>query len=240
MSGRWDEALARAGDVSSWDALGEMSSMLAVLPTICVNRGLEPGVQRIIQLTEEYEDSSDVQRTGGRAAALAVIRASEGKHAEALNLAKDALGSGLTTGADSPLLRIGLAQGVDSAFALGDIDRVEELLDMLAGLRRGEVWPSLAALGERTRARLATVHGGADGVESRFRAAAQTFRKIGMPYWLAATLTEHGEWLIGHERTAEARPLLAEAREIFERLQARPWLERLKVAQSAARSEVLA
>jgi hypothetical protein len=32
----------------------------------------------------------------------------------------------------------------------------------------------------------------------------------------------------GQQRLAEAEPLMAEAREIFERLKARPWVERLE------------
>jgi hypothetical protein len=41
------------------------------------------------------------------------------------------------------------------------------------------------------------------------------------------TLLEQGERLAADGRGDEAEPLLAEAREIFERLEARPWLERL-------------
>ena len=40
-------------------------------------------------------------------------------------------------------------------------------------------------------------------------------------------LLEHGEWLAEGGTADEAEPLLAEAREIFERLGAAPWLERL-------------
>ena len=48
-----------------------------------------------------------------------------------------------------------------------------------------------------------------------------------MTFWLAVTLLEHGEWIAGTARTADAEPLLAEAHEIFDRLEARPWLERI-------------
>jgi hypothetical protein len=59
-----------------------------------------------------------------------------------------------------------------------------------------------------------------------------------MPYWLAATLTEHSEWLISQERPAEAQPLLAEAREIFQPLQPRPWLERVAAAEASTPAEI--
>ena len=46
------------------------------------------------------------------------------------------------------------------------------------------------------------------------------------PFYLAVTILEHAEWLVGEGRGEEAQPLLLEAREIFERLGARWWLER--------------
>jgi tetratricopeptide (TPR) repeat protein len=227
MAGRWDEALERAGDVSTWDWTGEMSGSLAVLPTICVNRGLEEGLVKMAELSSQYEGSTDVQRAGGRAIVMAVIDASSGKHDEAFAHAEEAIRFGLQTGADSPIVRIAFASAVDSAFALGDLGKVEEVLGGLSGLRRGEVWPSLLALGERANARLAAARADAEGAEPRFKRAIALFREIGMSYWLAATLTEFGEWLAKSGRSDEARPMLEEARGIFERLDARPWLERL-------------
>jgi hypothetical protein len=50
--------------------------------------------------------------------------------------------------------------------------------------------------------------------------------ELGVPFYLAVTRLEHGEWLAGQDREQDAQPLLAQAREAFERLKARPWLER--------------
>ena len=62
-----------------------------------------------------------------------------------------------------------------------------------------------------------------------------------MPFWLALTELEHAESLIGEGRADEAEPLLAEAREIFERLKATPWLERAAHASPPERdAEALA
>jgi class 3 adenylate cyclase/tetratricopeptide (TPR) repeat protein len=228
MAGRWDEALERAGDVSEWDWTGEMSGSLAVLPTICVNRGLEEGVEKVLELSAQYEGSTDMQRAGGRAVAMTVISQAEGRHAEAFTYAEEAIRRGLTTGADSPIVRIAFASAVDSAFAMEDLGKVESVLGELSGLRRGEVWPSLMALGERTNARLAAARAEPDGAERGFTLAIGQFRDIGMPYWLGATLTECAEWLTEVGRADEAGPMYDEAREIFERLEAKPWLKRLE------------
>src|SRR5256885_7076316 len=47
------------------------------------------------------------------------------------------------------------------------------------------------------------------------------------PFHLAVVQLEHVEWLTTQSREDEAEPLLAEARETFERLGAKPWLERI-------------
>lgn len=54
----------------------------------------------------------------------------------------------------------------------------------------------------------------------------------------ARSSLEHGQWLLAQGRADKARPLLAAACETFERLQARPWLERLEAAEASAPAEV--
>ena len=51
---------------------------------------------------------------------------------------------------------------------------------------------------------------------------------MAFPFWMAVTLLEYGEWLAGQGRAEAAAPSLSEARETFEHLEARPWLERLE------------
>ena len=46
-------------------------------------------------------------------------------------------------------------------------------------------------------------------------------------------LLEHAEWHMAQDRGEEAEPLAAEAREIFARLGAAPWLERAAGVGSA-------
>lgn len=51
-------------------------------------------------------------------------------------------------------------------------------------------------------------------------------REHSLIFDLAVTELEHGEWLVRQGRSDETEPLLAEAQETFERLEATPWLER--------------
>jgi hypothetical protein len=55
---------------------------------------------------------------------------------------------------------------------------------------------------------------------------------------LGVAQLEHAEWLLGQERPDEAQPLLDEARETFQRLEARPWLERADAAVAAPQASV--
>ena len=64
------------------------------------------------------------------------------------------------------------------------------------------------------------------------------FRGLSLEFWLAVTLLEHGEQLTEQNGGAGAGRLIAEAREIFERLGATPWLER--AAATGAAVEVVA
>lgn len=125
----------------------------------------------------------------------------------------------------------------EAAFALRDLRKLDELLSRFAGLAPSERKHSVQAHEARLQARLAEARGERDAVEPRYKRAAALFREVGMPFWLGVTLLEHGEWLAGDGRSAQAEPLL-EAREIFERLRARPWLERLSRVSGAAAGAV--
>ncbi|WP_262062758.1 helix-turn-helix transcriptional regulator [Streptomyces sp. STR69] len=73
-----------------------------------------------------------------------------------------------------------------------------------------------------------------DDAESRFRAAIGDQAGAGWPFEHALAHLDFAEWLRRRRRTAEARPLLATALDIFERLDARPWAERTAAELRAA------
>ena len=89
------------------------------------------------------------------------------------------------------------------------------------------------ALQARFAARLAETD-----ADVEFATAERLFGELEMPFYLAVTQLEHAEWLIAQDRRDEAEPLLAEARETFERLRATPWLERLTAAQHQKQAQI--
>jgi hypothetical protein len=108
---------------------------------------------------------------------------------------------------------------MQSAIALGDSLKAHELLDFMESEPPGRRAPFLVAQAHRFRAQL-------DEDERGYEEAARIFGERELPFWLAVVLLEQGE-ATGDESA------LAEAREIFERLQATPWLERLEHAPEA-------
>jgi hypothetical protein len=136
-------------------------------------------------------------------------------------------------------VKLALPNVLEAALALGDFGRVEELLVRVETIPPGRLPPLLRSQALRFRARLAAAGGERMQAEESFRAAAASFREFGMPFLLAVTLTEHAEWRAADGPAGEAEPLLAEAREIFTRLGATPWLERTDAVTLEPRAEAV-
>jgi hypothetical protein len=123
---------------------------------------------------------------------------------------------------------------LEAALALDDVPRAEQLLGLTDRLLPGRRTQFLQAQSFRFRARLAALSNDTDA-ERLFKHAAGLFRELAMPFYLAVTELEHAEWLAAQGRGDEAEPLLTEAREIFERLDAAPLMERAQGVLHLAR-----
>ena len=222
MAGRWDEALAaaaRIGDV-------RFSAVVSVLSGPCellVHRGELEEARSILESYAAIGDSTDVQDKSCHAAARAMLAYADGRPNEALEAGDEAISVGRVFGLGFQAVKQGFVWTAEAALALGDRDRVDELLRAVEEQPPGLRPPFLEAHAHRFRARMS---GNPEGL----KAAAGGFREYDIPFWLAVTLLEHGEL------TGDAS-LLTEAREIFESLGATPWLERL-AAVTAKPAEV--
>jgi hypothetical protein len=112
--------------------------------------------------------------------------------------------------------------------ATTDVAKVDELLAFIERVPPGELTPFLRAVGARFAARRAVLRGDGETAGAGFLAAARIFREIEAPFEIAVVLLEHAEWLTSEGRVEEAELVAAEARDIFERLRATPYLERLE------------
>jgi class 3 adenylate cyclase len=222
MLGRWDEALALYAQISEEHILTAttLSVLDGVIP-IHLQRGDLAEGRRILALFAPLEAAADLQDRSSYLAGSSAVRLAEGRFEEArrLGIEADAVARGGFS-ATSQQSKQGLVVALEATLALGEREPGEQILALLAGLQPGMRPPYLEAHALRFRGRL-------DSSESSLAAAAAAFRALKTPFWAAVVLLEQAELLGRDERADEAEPLLAEARETFERLRATPWLERI-------------
>ncbi len=210
MTGRWDEAVEIFAEFPEGELqTGNLASVLTGILEIFLHRGEPRRARELLSQFAFLEDEIALQDRAIYKSARSAVLYAEGALSEALADGAEAAAIWAVTQA----VKQGLVWAVESALALGDDGRADELLRTVEERAPGLRPPFLEAQAQRFRARLT------GDVES-FKAAAAGFREYGIPFWLAVTLLEHGD-LTGDQA------LLSEAREIFEGLGATPWLERL-------------
>jgi predicted ATPase/class 3 adenylate cyclase len=227
LTGRWQEAFELFDQVPEERLVETASTFAFSLAEPIVAEGRIEDARRLLSLYGRHETSADWQERLGYRSAEAVILLAEGKAREALDAAGEALGELIELRPADQIVKVAFSPAVEAALALGDRERAEELLRRVESLPPGRLAPSLQAHTARFRGRIAASDGDERRAAAGYTAAEATFREFGLPFWLAITQTEHGEWLTAVGKADEAEPLLAEAHATFERLETRPWLERV-------------
>ncbi|HEX5246984.1 MAG TPA: AAA family ATPase [Gaiellaceae bacterium] len=225
MLGRWDEVveMCEAFDEEIINAGGVVLSVMQSGVAVYAQRGELDEARRLIDLFARLESSTDFQDQGTHHAALASLHLAEGRLEEALAAGAETIRVAEVLGENFQGVKHGVVDALEAALALGETSKAEELFAFIDGVPAARPSRFLELHAQRLRAR---VGGDAAGLE----AAVQGFRELETPFWVAVTLLEQAE-LTGDE------PARAEAREIFEGLRARPWIERAAAAQ---RAEVVA
>jgi len=85
----------------------------------------------------------------------------------------------------------------------------------------------------RYQARLDAARHKTEGVEEGLGAAVAIYREAERLFDQATTQLELAEWLVAEGRAPAAAGLLNESQAIFERLKARPWLDRVAKVRAA-------
>jgi class 3 adenylate cyclase/tetratricopeptide (TPR) repeat protein len=231
MVGRWDEALERFAEIPAVETSAATrfaaTELLVAIPQLLTARGETRTAAETISSYGEFAESADFQEKGSYAVARAAVLGAQGKVEEALAAALEAVETRGALGPTHAIFKAALVQALEAAMSLGRTAEVERLVSLVDGLGAGETTPFLQAQSARFRALMAAGGDGSQQVDGWFEEAEQKLGSIGVPFWLGTTLVDHGEWLGSQGRTEEARPLLAEARSIFEELEARPWIDRV-------------
>jgi tetratricopeptide (TPR) repeat protein len=246
-AGGWDDALqyAAAWDEALADVAGSQEDVrfrvfLAFsLTRIAVARGeldtAEKGLDRVGAL-----ESTDRQDVAVSQLGRAILARARERYSEAITAAEEAIAAARE--ANSVLyVTEAVVEAVEASLVLGELSYSESVLAELEALPPVGRSRYLDAQIARLRARLACKQGRRSEAEAAFVRANARFRELEIPFWHAVCALEHAELVIGDTPDGAAGTLLAEAREIFATLGARPWLERVaSVPGSPARTDELA
>ena len=227
LLGEWDAILAEEEALESpddrvllWERLVSMS--------IFLRRGELEDARRRVEAARSMVDLRESQHVAGFRSLEAELFLAEGSPREALAAAEEAIAVRADLAGGLSEIAQAVVAALEAAFALGDEAKVDELLALVEHLPPGELTSLLRAVGARFGARRATLQGEGETAAAGFLAAARIFHEIEMPFEQAVVQLEHAEWLAGENRLDDLESLVDEARAIFERLRATPYLERLE------------
>ena len=226
LLGNWDETLAVAAEEKP-TAVTELAqaNMLAAALVHC-ERGDHERARAMLNTAHAVRYSDNLQLAAAYAVVEARVLRAEDRPAEALASAERALASLGPLPVTDTSLKMAVVEACEAALTLSSFAKSEELLAIPESLLPGQLSPMHQAQGLRLRARFEAARGEHSRVDERFRSAASIFRDRSVVFYLAVTQLEHAEWLFEQGRAEDAEPLLMEARDAFERLRARPWVER--------------
>ena len=220
MLGRWDEALARGVEADEL-ATNEFARGLRLqVVRVLTARGELHRAREILVEDASIAQSENPDFCAGYAIIDSYLLRAEGDLDGALAASDRALSLDLDLAGFGKYV---LFEALEVAGARGELERLRTLLARLDDLLPGQLTPTIRA----TRARFRAYLPEADA-EAEFRIAERVFTELELPFFLARARYEAAARLLAADRESEAEPLLAAAAETFERLQARPWLDRVE------------
>ncbi|TMK87204.1 MAG: hypothetical protein E6G44_00665 [Actinobacteria bacterium] len=226
--GRWDEAAQADAESGAMEDTGDLAAVLmerSVMVLVHASRGDLDLAERAAGF-EVLEKSDDMQAFQTVALARAALAWYRGDPEAALASARTAIGTREQTGLINQV-EAAYALAGDVLIELGDLESVDALLAEMEDVSGGRASPFFKAEMARIRGKVSGSRGERDAAMAAFQDAADRFRAMGLRFHLAVALLAFGQWLEADGRTEDAGPVLAEARSIFEDLEATWWLDRL-------------
>ncbi len=238
FTGRWDEAVAAAEQVLDTPDIVHLASVVNELATVVpafVERGDVDGARRIVAVFRE-RGTDDAQGRLSLLSGSVVLALADGDVEGAYGMISEARRSLdlAFVDANDPFAVEFRVASLSVLARARRFDELEAELERIRASLPGERTPQLDLQALRLEALVAADRGDAAAVESASKRAIGGFREVAMPFWTSVTSYEFGAWLTQQGRGDEARPYFDEARASFERLGARPWLDRLEAIAPSA------
>jgi tetratricopeptide (TPR) repeat protein len=235
--GQWDalnrpdaEVLERGWDSLVWSLRLDVAGLYV---PVDVARGRLDEARELLAYVPT-ERRAETQERAGIAIGRAALARGERRFEQSLELLADVVDPSGSVGPDHPHFKQAIAGALESAVGLGDLTAAESIFERIRALKPAQRSPMAEAQLARYDAHVAARDGDAEAADRRFRRSAAVQREVKARFWLAVTQLEYAEWLSAEGHADEAEPVLAEAREIFARLEATPFLERLDALAAAA------
>jgi tetratricopeptide (TPR) repeat protein len=219
MLGLWDEALACTAEAEALAENEFVRGLMLQVGSIYLHRGDLDSLRRLLAESDSVSRSENASWAALYALTEAALNRAEGRRDEAIASVERALAARGHAAGSQAVIRF------DSLDLIGDLagdEKLRELLGIVDELNPGGQGTFLRAQKTRFRSRLPE-----NDSDTELVAAVRLFEEAEMPFYVAVTRLERAENLLAEDRGGEARALLDQARETFEELRARPWLERM-------------
>jgi tetratricopeptide (TPR) repeat protein len=234
--GEWEEALRHGAEVAPADQKQD-SDLCVTMARIHLERGERDDARRQLSMIVDDVDTNDVQLRNLALWRRRLTAELESRYADAIAAIADCL---LDSSDLMPAQSVADALRDAATYATLSGDHAAALEvgakvdDLSAAIRSRAVEAQL----HRLRANAAAHGGDVEAAADAYAIALAHGRSLGFSIWLAPVLFDYGAWLHREGRVEEAAPLLAEARELFERMGAIVWLQRLDALAPAAATSV--
>ena len=238
FEGDWDAAFALADDAfpSQPTANAMIVGAHTWLAAAALDRGnVEEARRRFGLVAPEALKTSDLQLRGNALEQAALVAAHDGRAEEALRSCRLRIEMDLEQ--DEPFnASVGVRIASRVASEHGLVGTLRELVGLFAGVRDTRLTRYGLAYVNRARGIVATFEGDEDAAVSAFGLALAAARSAEDAWTTAEILGDYARALVTFGRADEAEPLLAEARELWQRMGAAAQLERLEhIGETAVR-----
>jgi tetratricopeptide (TPR) repeat protein len=230
-TGDWDGAVSSVAEAQDAEELSTIewaaAGMTDLIP-LHVHRGQLGEARALTDRFSSLLDSDNLELASMYRVVKAELQLAEGDPTAASETVAPVVDAAPRFGLTAQLVKRAIRLAIEAALELKDLERASDVLAIVENAKPGQVTPYLRGHAARLAARLAAIRGDHQSAEPGFEASASIFRDAGLPFDLAVVLLERAEWLARQDHVEEAAPPFEEAREIFERLGARPWIDRLE------------
>jgi class 3 adenylate cyclase/tetratricopeptide (TPR) repeat protein len=236
LRGDWQDAMEAAPSLPLDDPLLDS---LGGLARIHIDRRADEDARTVLARMPTETDTTDVQRRG-----IALWRRQlEAELDGRIGDATAAVARSVIDSADlfpASTIAEKVRDAATYATLTGDHTAALDLAEKVEALTTPTHGRTVQSQIHRLRANAAGAAGDSDAAADAYAVALANARNLGYPFWLAPVLADYGAWLCSVGRAEDAAPLLAEARELFERMGAEVWLRRLDAFAPAALAQAAA